>query len=352
MQSHIPLPLPPSVAAAPPRPPSVSVVLVVRNEAAHIEQILEQIFGQDYPADLVEVIVVDGQSDDRTVQLASAFTRHGRRPTVMALAERGRSQGLNRAIRAAKNDLIVRLDARTSIATDYISACVETLLRTGADNVGGVQRPIATTWRQRAFSAALSHPFGVGDAKFRLGKTSGYVESVYLGCFRREVFDKVGYFDETSPIISEDADINLRIRAAGGKVYLNHEISAHYKPRERFTDFWRLYYRYGGAKAGIVLKHRRITSWRQTIPPLLLSSIVVLGIASLVAPWFRYPLAGLVGTYLLVNLGVSLQAAVRHSALRLTPLLVGTFVCMHFGYALGYWKRLIVPETPGTYWGH
>ena len=330
--------------------PTVSIVLAVRNEAAHIEQLLNQAFGQDYPAALTEVIVVDGESDDGTPDIAAAFRRDGRSPVVLRLKERGRSQGLNRGIQAARNQLILRLDARTSIASDYVSSCVATLLRTGADNVGGLQRPIATTWRQQAFAVALSNPFGVGDAQFRLGKRSGYVESVYLGCFRREVFDRIGYFDEESPIISEDTDINLRIRQSGGKVYLDIQIVAQYKPRESFIDFFRLYYRYGGAKMGILLKHKRLTSWRQTVPPLMLLGLVVLGVGCLLAPWVRLPLLGLAGTYLLANAFISVRAAFQQRKAYLVPLLFGTFIVMHFGYALGYWKRLLVPETPGNYW--
>jgi succinoglycan biosynthesis protein ExoA len=330
--------------------PTVSIVLPVRNEAAHIEHILNQVFGQDYPAELIELIIADGESDDGTPDIAAAFRRDGRSPVVLRLTERGRSQGLNRGILTAKNQIILRLDARTSIPRDYVSSCVATLLRTGADNVGGLQRPIGTTWRQHAFAVALSNPFGVGYAQFRLGKKSDYVESVYLGCFRREVFDRIGYFDEVSPIISEDADINLRIRQAGGKVYLNTQIVAHYKLRERFIDLFRLFYRYGGAKAGILLKHKRLTSWRQIVPPLLLLVLVVLGVVSLLVPWVRQPLLGLAGAYLLANVFVSVRAAFQQRKAYLVLLLFGTFIVLHFGYALGYWKRLLVPETPGNYW--
>lgn len=341
-----------AVSLQPVNLPTVSILLAVRNEAAHIEQILTQAFDQDYPAALTEVIVADGQSNDGTPDIAAAFCSDNRSPVVLRLDERGRSQGLNRGIKAAKNQLILRLDARTSIASDYVSLCVATLMKTGADNVGGLQRPIAITWRQQAFAVALSNPFGVGDAQFRLGKRSGYVESVYLGCFRREVFDRIGYFDEESPIISEDTDINLRIRQSGGKVYLDTSILAQYKPRESFADFFRLYYRYGGAKAGILLKHKRLTSWRQVVPPLLLVGLVLLGLVSLVLPWARLPLLSLACTYSFASAFVSVRAALQQRKVYLAPLLFGTFFCMHFGYAMGYWKRLLVPETLGNYWGN
>lgn len=283
----------------------VSVVLAVRNEEANIQRILEQVFGQDYPADLVEVIVVDGQSDDRTAEIAASFSHFSRTPTVIRLSVRGRSQGLNRGIPAAKGDVIVRVDARTSISSDYISRCVETLIRTGADNVGGIQRPIAKSRRQEAIGLALCHPFGVGNAQFRLGKKSGFVDSVYLGCFRREIFDRVGLFDEHAAVISEDSDINQRIREAGGKMYLNKDIVACYYPRESFVDFWRLYFRYGGARAGNFLKHKSLTSWRQVVPPLFLLTIAISAVLSLVDSRFLYLLVAALAVYAAANVAVS-----------------------------------------------
>ncbi len=330
----------------------ISVVLAVRNEEINIERILGQVFRQNYAPHLVEVIVVDGQSEDRTAEIASSFSHSNRTPTVIRLSERGRSQGLNRGIRAAKGDVIIRLDARTSIERDYFSRCVETLERTGADNVGGVQRPIASSRRQEAIGLALSHPFGVGNAQFRLGKRSGFVDSVYLGCFRKAIFDKVGLFDEQGAVISEDSDINQRIRNAGGRVYLDKDIAAYYYPRERFLDFWKLYYRYGGARAGNFLKHKALTSWRQTIPPLFLLIVVISAALSIVDYRFVYLSLAILAVYLAASVLVSTAIGFERRKLYLVPLLACAFACMHFGWALGFWRRLIVPEKSGKYWGN
>lgn len=333
--------------------PLVSVVLAVRNEEASIRRVLAQIFSQDYPASLLEVIVVDGQSDDKTAEVAGSFSHCGRAPIVIRFTERGRSQGLNAGIRAAKGSVIVRIDARTSIEPDYMSRCVDTLLTTGADNVGGVQRPIARSKKQKAIGIALSHPFGVGNAPFRLGNRSGFVESVYLGCFRREVFDKVGFFDEDAPVISEESDLNLRIRKTGGSVYLNKDIVASYYPRERFIDFWKLYYRYGGARAGTFLKHKTLTSWRQLVPPLfllVLASCALIG--AIVDLRLLYLVPGILGIYAIINTFVSISLVLKTREFNLVPLLFSAFACMHFAWGLGFWRRLIVPERAKTYWGN
>ena len=331
--------------------PLVSVIVAVRNEENSIRRVMEQIIGQDYPCDRLEIIVVDGQSDDRTADIAASFSEKGRVLHVIRLPERGRAQGLNRGIQAASGEVILRIDARTSVDHDYISRCVETLQKTGADNVGGVQSSISKSRRQESFAMAQSHPFGVGDAQFRLGQKSGPVDSVYLGCFRREVFDKVGLFDERAAVISEDSDINYRIRMAGGAVYMNKDIKAYYYPRETFVDQWRLYYRYGGARVGNFLKHRALTSWRQAIPPLLLLSLVVSGSLALLDFLFSYVLLAIAVVYCGVNALVSARITINRRRVILTPLLICTFFCMHFGYAFGFWKRLLIPPKAGTYWG-
>lgn len=340
------------VRATPAELPYVSVILAVRNEEANVQRVLEQIFNQDYPQDRVEVIVVDGQSEDRTADIASSFSISNRAPVVMRLSERGRAQGLNRGIMAAKGEIIVRVDARTFISKDYISRCVETLIRSGADNVGGIQKPITESRRQDAIGLAMCHPFGVGNAQFRLGHSSGPVDSVYLGCFRKEIFNKVGLFDEQAAVISEDSDMNQRIRAAGGKVYLNTEIEARFYPRETFGGFWKLYYRYGGARVGNLLKHRSLTSWRQMVPPVFLLTVVSSAVLTLLDYSFVYLLGVILAAYVVASILISTSIAIKNKKLVLIPLLMCAFACMHFGYALGFWKRLFIPEKAGRYWGH
>lgn len=331
--------------------PLVTVMLVVRNEQRNVCRVLRQILDQDYPKERVEVIVLDGKSDDGTAEIASSFAKEGNTIRVISLSEHGRSQALNYGIRMAAGDVVARVDARTSIERDYISRCVTTLKQTGADNVGGVQCPIWNSRRQEAFGMAQSHPFGVGDAQFRLGRKSGFVDSVYLGCFRKEIFQKVGLFDETAAVISEDSDINQRIRNAGGKVYLDKDIKAFYYPRETFKELWRLYYRYGGARCGNFMKHKSLTSWRQVVPPLFIATIVALGIFSVVSSRI-FPFLGLIlGTYFGIAVIISVMVSVRRSRVVLIPLLACAFVTMHFGWALGFWRRVLIPEKMGTYWG-
>jgi GT2 family glycosyltransferase len=187
----------------------------------------------------------------------------------------------------------------------------------------------------------MSHPFGAGNARFRLGKSSGACESVYLGCFRRDVFDRVGCFDESAGVITEDGDINQRIRAQGGLVYFNSEIEIGYYPRERLIDLARLYFRYGGARAGYLFKHRRLSSIRQVLPPLFLVCLVALAVLSFVHPFFAYLLAAVAAIYIGADLFSAARLAWnRHEPTLFFPLALA-FPLMHFPWAIGFFRRLL-----------
>jgi succinoglycan biosynthesis protein ExoA len=333
--------------------PSVSVIIVARNEEANIDRCLAQIVGQDYPHERLEVIVVDGLSTDRTREIVKSFANRGVPVRVLTNPARGRTQGLNLAIRVARGSVIARVDARTVVDADYLRRCVQTLLATGADNVGGVQRPLPRGRGvvQRAIEIAMSHPLGVGGAEFRRGRRSGDVDTVYLGCFRRDVFERVGLFDETAAVISEDTDINYRIRQAGGRVYLNADVVAYYDPRDNFRDFWRLYLRYGGGKAGFLLKHRRLAAARQVALATFVGALGLLALASPFSGVSRALFAGLLAVYLTGNLVISTATAVRASHLALVPALSIAFACIHFGWGIGFLTRLMQRPRPGAYWG-
>ncbi len=328
----------------------VSVVIPVRDAANLLPTCLDQLLQQDYPHELMEVIVVDGMSRDATVQIAKEYPLERMARQVLECPSPGRSQGLNMAIRAATGEAICRLDARTRIPSNYISACVQALASTGADNVGGRQVPESTTPTQIGIGLAMSHPFGAGNAQFRIAKTSGFVDTVYLGFFRRGVFDRVGWFDETANVISEDSDMNQRIREAGGKIYLLADLHARYEPRGSLREQAALYYRYGGARAGNILKHGNITAWRQLAAPGLVAALVLL----LVTCWFsvsaRVLLLVLAGLYFIVDGLVSLQLTARARRFDAFPHMFAAFPCMHIGYGLGFWRKILLKECENRPW--
>lgn len=327
--------------------PSVSVIMAIRNESAHIADSLQCIASQDYPHDKMEVIIADGMSTDNSRQIIDSISL--RNIKVIDNTSLTRAHGLNAAILASTGEVVVRVDARTIIAPDYVSKCVNTLLATNADNVGGIQRVIANTVLQRALSLALSSKFGVGNAQYRIGRCSGFVDTVYLGCFLRSVFARVGHFDDSSTIISEDSDLNYRIRKAGGRIYLNTDIESGYRPRDSLADIGRIYYRYGGARAGNFKKHHSL-SLRQAIPALFVVFLVIAAFLSIryenVASIFYFTTV----MYLLIDLLVSLRLSVKSRQLLLLPVLFILFPTIHICWGLGFWKKMLIPDRSGKYW--
>ena len=200
-----------------------------------------RILEQTYFNQIKEILIVDANSQDNTLAIIESLQEAcGYKIKVLQDPKDQRSSGLNYGIKHATGDYIIRIDARAIIPPNYVESCITALLNTGADNAGGIQKPVSDlslNIMQQAIGLAMSHPFGVGKARFRLGNYSGPVDSVYLGCFKRELFNKIGLFDEDSPIISEDSDLNYRIRQAQGVVYLDSNIVVHYVPRERVKGF-------------------------------------------------------------------------------------------------------------------
>jgi len=350
------------------RIPFCSIIIPVKNEEKFIEECIRLLFNQTYPKKKFNVFIIDGMSSDGTREIVNQFMAKSllskraniKFPEIRMLdnPKGERASALNIGIKEAEGDVIIRIDARTRIPPNYIEKCVKTLQETGADNVGGVQKPIIYSipsskrqlMTQEAIGIVLSHPFGIGNAQFRLGKKSGYVDTVYLGCFRREVFNKVGLFDEDAIVISEDADINQRIRNAGGKIYLNKNIIAYYYPRDNFKDLWKLYFRYGGAKAGNLIKRKKLTAIRQIVPPSFLVSVIILILLSFLTRYVFYLLIFIVSSYFILNCTFSLSLIFKRKKLRLFPLLLLSFPIVHFSWALGFWKRLLQRAKHGVYW--
>ena len=335
---------------------NISIIIPVKNESKHIKNCLVRIARQTYFNNILEILIIDGNSEDDTLSIVEAFRSEINNRKIKIVNDRNsqRSSGLNQGISQSKGAFVIRIDARAIIEEDYVERCVNTLQSTGADNVGGIQKALESTEFnavQRAVGIAMSHPFGVGNAQFRIGKKSGPVDSVYLGCFRRELFNKVGLFDDESPVISEDSDFNFRIRRSGGVVYLDNSIIVNYAPRERIIDLARLYFRYGGARAGFMLKWNTYTAFRQLVPPLFIAMIVLLPFFSFFDPYCGYLWGAMLFAYGLVDLYVASRITLIKKCWHFLPLLLLIFPTLHFSWALGFWKRIFQGKNYSRYWG-
>jgi len=332
--------------------PFVTVIIPARNEAPRIGECLQALNRGTYPKDRLEILVLDGESDDGTPGVVMDFAAAGLPVRVVNNPRRSRCAALNLGISMARGEVIMRIDARNYVPPDYISRCVRTLLSTDAWNVGGVLRALYKNVTQQAIGLAMSHPFGVGNAQFRLGRRAGDVDTIYLGCFRREVFSRVGLFDDDAPVLSEDTDMNQRIHDSGGKLYLNPEIDVFYYPRETMQDLAKLYFRYGGARAGNLLKHGKLTSVRQLVPLAFVTGTLAAGMLAPLSAWFLAMFAASTGLYLAVNAAVSVYFGIRHKGLSLIPRLLVAFPCMHFCWTFGFFRRIAQGRGHTRHWGY
>jgi succinoglycan biosynthesis protein ExoA len=324
--------------------PFISIIIPMRNEGDHIRPCLEAALGQDYPAERMEILVVDGCSTDHSREVVAQYIQRHAHLRLLDNPRRTTSAALNVGIRAARGKYVVRIDAHTVVAADYVRQCVTLLESSGAANVGGQMRPMGQTAVGRAVALSTTSRFGVGDARFHYDAREQPVDTVYMGAFRREIFDQVGLFDEEL-IRNQDYELNIRIRKAGGKILLSPKIVSHYTPRSSLPALWRQYFEYGYWKVRTVQKHPTSLRWRQALPPLFVGSFLgslLLGFLWLPARWL-FAFVG--GGYLLANLAASTIAA-RRGGWRYFPLLPVVFAAIHFAWGLGFLAgvaRILVP---------
>jgi succinoglycan biosynthesis protein ExoA len=322
---------PPVVSAQ----PFVTVVIPCLNEEGFIEACLDSVRRQDYPGDRIEILVADGGSRDATREILARVGRDDPRVRMIDNPDRLQAAGMNAAIRCARGELIVRMDAHCEYAPDYVRRCVEVSDRTRAENVGGAQRARARTSFQRALCVALQSPLGVGGARYRSPDNEGWVDTVFLGAFRRRVFETVGLYDPRA-FTNEDADLNQRILQQGGRVYLSREIVVHYFPRSDARSLARQYFRYGMGRARTLLKHGRFRSPRPALPFLMVTGLVTLALVPPLRPLAPWALAGYAVAACLEALRVA-----RSESLVLAPRVALIFPVLHVFHAAGFASGLV-----------
>lgn len=332
----------------------VSVLVPCRNEARHIGALLDSLLAQKTGGFEVEFLIADGMSDDGTRDIIGDYVQ--RHPAIRMIDNPGRivSTGLNAAIRASRGEIIVRMDAHTEFDPDYIKTCVEVLDRTGANNVGGPARTKAEGTMARAIAAAYHSPFSTGGAKFHNPGYEGYVDTVTYGCWHRNIFDKIGMFDEAL-VRNQDDEFNLRLTRAGGRIWQSPRIVSWYHPRGTLRHLFQQYFQYGFWKVAVIRKHKLPASWRHLVPGIFMLTLIGLGCATGVLMMADSRLARLTATTLGVMLLCYISAAIvfafratQPKELYLLPLLPLVFAVYHFSYGLGFLAGLTRPRVQST----
>ena len=330
-----------------------------RNEIRFIERCLRSLLANDYPVDRLEIIAVDGGSTDGTRALLSRYADEDARLTVLDNPGGLIPVSMNMGIRHGRGTVVLKTDAHAEYPFDYFSRCVRGLMESGADNVGGVLEtcPSGGGALARTIARVLAHPFGSGNSRFRIGsRVPLEADTVAFGCYRRDVLERLGGYNEAL-VRSSDMDLNNRLRRAGGRILLVPAIVARYYPRAAFWSFvWRnavdgFWTTYPLKFGGDVLRPRHAT------PLAAFVLVMVLAALSIVIPAAAWAIACLAGLYAIATTTASIQLAVEDRSLRAAVVAPAVFAGRHAAYAMGslcgllraagareFWRRPLPPR--------
>lgn len=261
---------------------TVSVIVPCYNEKRFIGQTLENLITQ-YPADAYEIVVVDGMSEDSTRDVVEDFQNSHPDVAIRLVLNPDRiiPKALNLGIEQATGEVIARMDAHAFPSSGYIRRCVEVLSNGDAEVVGMpcLVQAGANTTTARAIALAVSHPFGIGDARYRLNANKNQqeaVDTVAFACFKKSLWQRLGGYDENL-LTNEDYDFNYRARMQGDRVILDRSEHCNYFARESLPKLSAQYRRYGKWKARMLRRHPRSVRARHLVAPIFVTSIMALG---------------------------------------------------------------------------
>ena len=328
---------------------SFSIIIPCRNEEMYIARCLASVTENSYPHELLEVIVADGMSTDLTPKIVKHFT--DKFPFVKLIQNKSlfTPSGLNLGIKQAKGDIILILGAHSVLKPLYLSSCAQLLNQNPeAACVGGLILNQNENSTSKIIGYAMASPFGVGNARFRTGGKDGFVDTVAFGAYRREVFEKAGFFDEELAR-NQDDEFNYRIRKQGFKIYYSSKLVSDYFVRASFTKLAKQYFQYGYWKVYVNQKHRQITSLRQLVPFLFVLFLLI-GLPALALPaWVGKTWLGILGFY---SIGAIVAAFTTKAPLYQVPAVVFSFLVLHLSYGTGYlWgivQFMLLHRKPGV----
>jgi len=331
----------------------VSIIIPCRNEENFVDMCLDSIIANDYPKDKFEVLVIDGDSDDRTRKIINGYAQEYEFIKVLDNPKKITSAGLNIGIKHAKGNFIIWMSAHSHYEKDYISRSIEFLQKYNADNVGGIIKtlPRGNTFLGQTIVNSLTHRFGIGNSYFRLQNDKPrWVDTVFGGCYRRDVFDRIGLFNENLGR-GQDMQFNLRLKKAGGRTLLVPDIVSYYYARSDIKSFWKHNWTNGvWAIQPFLYSDIVPVSWRHLVPLFFVTSLLGSVLLGLLERSFLWVFLGIGAAYSLTNLAASFQVSYRKRDLRYLVAMPFIFATLHFGYGLGsLWGFVILLRKP-SFW--
>jgi succinoglycan biosynthesis protein ExoA len=308
--------------------PAISVILPVLNEEPHLAESITAILAQDYSG-VFEVILALGPSKDRTNEVAEDLAARDHRIKLVPNPTGKTAAGLNLAIAASSNPVIVRVDGHAKVPINYLALAVSILRESGAVNVGGVMAAEGVTPFEIAVSRAMRSPLGVGASRFHTGGEAGEVDTVYLGAFRREAVITVGGFDERYTR-AQDWELNHRLRKNGGKIFFDPRLQVTYRPRPNLKKLAKQYFQYGRWRRVVSRSHPGTVNFRYLAPPFaLIGTVASIALGLILHPIFYLP-AAVYGAFILIS-SILIAKSIREFAL-----LLSVIPTMHFAWGAGF----------------
>lgn len=316
----------------------VSLILPCLNEAAHIEDCLTSLVEGDYPADLLEILVLDGLSTDGTREILAELSKKWPQIRVIDNPGASKPKGLNLGIKAANNNIVMRIDGHARYADNYIRDLVKYLHIYEADNVGGVRlnRTRGAGVIAKLLASVLTHPFGVGDAKHYTG-TSQVVESdiIFLFCARKRLFEEVGNFNEAL-VRGQDREFNLRLNRLGRRMLLCPDVTSTYFTREKISAFARWAFQSGKAPYDVSrIVGENLLSVRNVVPPAFSAAVLALPVLGFWQPFFWSLFVFMMGLYVLLGFAAAFAMPSKDQSALMKLMLPAGFFLWHFTYGLG-----------------
>ncbi len=323
--------------------PFVSIIIPCFNEEKYIRSLLENILYQDYPREQMEVFIVDGMSSDNSREIIEEYSL--RYPLIRLILNEKRYVpfALNLGIRLSRGEVVIRMDAHSCYPSDYISRLVGYLYELKADNVGGVwdTKPANDSYKAISIAIAQSSLFGVGDSQYRVGvKEIRKVDTVPFGCFPKDLFDRIGLFDEEL-LRNQDDEFNARIIQNGGTIYLIPDLIITYYARADISSLIRMFYQYAFFKPLVNRKLKHPATIRQFIPPLFVLFLMTGWLVVLVSPFLIFLYLSGIGLYFVFNLFFTLKNVWEDKQAFYLLYLPWIFLLQHLSYGIGYLRGII-----------
>lgn len=317
--------------------PFVSTLLVTRNEQTYIEKAMMSLINQTYPKNKYEIIVIDGESTDDTLKNVERLIEKYRTDTfdirIINNPNHILSSGWNLGIKDAKGKYVVRIDAHAEAAEDFIEKSIETMLdASDAVCVGGKLTTKSLDGDDEVISKVLSSPFGVGNSSFRVSDKAGYADTAVYGLYKKEIFDRVGYFNEKY-VRNQDIELHSRIRAAGGKFFFNPQINCVYYSRNTVKKMVKQ--AFGNGKWNMVLlkNQNSALSLRHLVPFAFVLFLIATTILGFFSKYFWFLEIGVLLLHLALGLYAAIKKTNKISEVLKMPFL---FLLLHLSYGVGY----------------